>query len=132
MRRRLIAILVPLVGMTACGDSSSNPTDDCNAETLPLSAATAGPTIVDIHLEVQPSGIVILATATDPQGTANLLNIVQSVGIFPDRRCEGSPIMRTDDLSGSGVEESLVEADFRDADDNRVSGRLFASVLPQP
>lgn len=153
MRPHLIALLIPLAGFTGCDDGPGDPGNDCNADTLPLSASADAPTIVAVRLEVEANGILFLVTATDPQGTSNLLDVVQSVGIFPDRLCEGTPVVRTDDLAGSGVEESFgivvdpavdlalygaiaaasswpVEVDFEDGDGNRTFGRVFAIVVP--
>ena len=36
-------------------------------------------------------GGVLLATATDPDGTDNLLDVTQSIGVFPDLQCNGAP-----------------------------------------
>lgn len=152
MRHRLIAILVPLVVLTACEDDATDPGNECAAAGLPLSGAEAAPTIVEVGLEVQTGYIVVLATATDPQGSENLFGVLQSVGVFPDLTCAGAPIVLQDDLVGSGVQETFgtavdaqvnpalydaissatfwpVEVDFRDQDGNRTSGRVLASVV---
>jgi hypothetical protein len=119
---------------------------------LPLTGAAAGPTVTDVGLEAQASGIVVIATATDPQGTADLQDVVQVISVYPDSECAGSPIAIQDDLSGSGVEETFgtvvevsaspalyeaianaerwpVEVDFGDRDDNRTAGRVMARVI---
>jgi hypothetical protein len=107
--------------------------------------------ITDVGLEVQNEGIVVLATATDPQGSENLRDIPQIIRVFQDARCEGSPIVLQDDLVASGVEESFgtavpasngplfsaisaaaswpVELDFADADGNSTSAQVLARVL---
>jgi len=99
----------------------------------------------------QGTGIVVFATATDPQGSADLRDVLQSVGVFPDERCEGAPIVIQDDLVGSGIEETFgtaveasskqslyasiaaaatwpVELDFRDIGGNRTTGHVRARV----
>jgi len=75
--------------------------------TLPLSGDAAGPTVTDVGLEVQSSGIVVVATATDPDGTENLLGVMQSVALFRNETCEGTPITLEDDLAGSDLEETF-------------------------
>jgi hypothetical protein len=142
-------VLLPLL-FVACSESSG-PDDLCNTASLPLDGTGEGPVIVDVGLEVQPGGIVVLATATDPQGDPNLFNVVQTVGVFPDSRCEGTAITIQDDLAGSGLEESFgtavdattaatlygriaaatswpVTVDFLDVDGNRTTGRVMADV----
>jgi hypothetical protein len=126
--------------------------DRCMASMLPLTGLAAGPTVTDVGLEVQLSGIVVVATASDPQGSANLDDVVQSIGVFPDAECTGEAIVIQDDLVGSGVEETFgtvvdaaadpqlygdisnaqrwpVEVDFRDQDANRTSGRIMARII---
>ena len=62
---------------------------------------------MNIILDVRFESIVALATVTDPQGTANLLDVEQGIKVFPDLQCQGEPIFLRDDLAGSGVEESF-------------------------
>ena len=149
---RLFLMPVMVLALASCGEDSTDP-DPCGDAELPLQGAAVGPVIVDVTLEVQPGGIVVLATATDPQGSANLLNVIQSIGVFPDRDCEGDPIVVQDDLAGSGVEESFgtavdavadvtlygmiagaatwpVTVDFEDLDGNRTTGQIRAAVQP--
>lgn len=146
--KRIVLVLVAAV-LVSCDDPAA-PESRCNVAALPLGGAAAAPTIVAVSLEVQPSGIVVLVTATDPQGSANLENVTQSVGVFQDRACRTTPIVIQDDLAGSGLEESFgtivpqtsplystiaasdswpVEVDFRDSDGNRTTGRIMAEVL---
>lgn len=138
----------------ACGDDPAGPAADrCQTVALPLTGVAAGPTVVDVGLEIQPGvGVVIVATATDPQGDENLRDVLQSVGVFPDENCEGSPLTLRDDLVGSGIEETFgtavdatdrpalfaaisaaldwpVEVDFVDLDGNRTTGRTRARII---
>jgi hypothetical protein len=97
------------------------------------------------------TGIVVLATATDPQGGDNLRDVLQTIGVFPDERCEGDAILLQDDLVDSGVEESFgiaasassplfaeiaasttwpVSVDFSDLDGNRVTAHVIARIIP--
>jgi hypothetical protein len=118
---------------------------------LPLSGDSNAPLVIDVALELQQGdGVIVLATATDPQGTSNLRDVPQIVRVFQDALCERSPIVLQDDLAGSGQEESFgsaapavsqlynaiaateswpVEVDFRDADGNATSGRVRARVI---
>jgi hypothetical protein len=142
-----------------CGDDAG-PTDgagdgSCQIVDLPVRGDRDAPMVTDVALEVQETdGIVVLATATDPQGDANLEDIPQIIRVFQDARCESSPIVLVDDLVGSGVEESFgtavpvsngslysaiaaaeswpVEVDFRDADENSTVAQVSARVLPPP
>ena len=106
---------------------------------------------MDVGLEVQSSGIVVVATATDAQGSANLDSVLQTVGVYPNASCEGTPIPIQDDLVGSGVEETFgtvveasvnpalynaiaaatqwpVSVDFQDIDGNHTTGLVLAEV----
>lgn len=144
--------MVALACLGGCGSETAGPADTCGLAALPLSGSSAAPSIVAVTLEVQPSGIVVLATATDPQGTENLLGVNQVISVFPDARCTGTPRVLEDDLAGSGVEESFgtaveagadaalygaiaaaatwpVEVDFSDQDGNRTLGRVSATVI---
>jgi hypothetical protein len=146
-----IAIVVVVVMTAACGADSPGPGALCGTVALPLSAAAAGPVVVDLGLEVQSTGIVAVATATDPQGSANLANVLQTIGVFPDASCAGAAITIQDDLVGSGIEETFgtlvdesvsrplynaiaaavqwpVSVDFQDLDGNHTSGRVLAKV----
>ena len=152
MGRRSILVLLAIPVM-ACSDDATRPVEDlCDAVALPLTGPAAGPTITDVALEVQTGdGIVVLATATDPQGGENLQDVLQTVGVFPDDRCAGDPILLQDDLVDSGVEESFgsaaspssslfadiaaatswpVSVDFADVDGNRITARVNARVIP--
>lgn len=148
-------ITVPAIMLAvaaACDGTTTETRNDCDTVPLPVSGSAAAPEVVAVGLEVQPSGIVAVATATDPQGTANLLDVIQSVGVFPDPACLGMPIVIQDDLAGSGVEETFgtvvdavisptlynaiaassawpVAVDFRDRDDNRTTARVMAAVM---
>ncbi|HEX6134421.1 MAG TPA: hypothetical protein VFZ24_10670 [Longimicrobiales bacterium] len=153
VRRALVpALLAAPAG--ACGEDPVIIVDRCEAVALPLSGSADAPVVTDVGLEVQTGIIVALATATDPQGSANLSNVIQRLGVFPDPpSCRESPLILQDDLAGSGVEESFgtvvdaaanpalfnaiaaaqewpVDVDFADADGNRTTGRVRARVIP--
>jgi len=138
----------------ACGDGGVQLTENpCNTVPLPLAGDAGGPVLEDVGLEVQPGeGIILFATATDPDGSENLTDVQQSISVFPDARCQGTPVTLTDDLAGSGVEETFgtavsvadnaswyaaiaaasrwpVEVDFTDLDGNRTQGRVLARVV---
>lgn len=144
-------ISLALLG-AACTEDPAGIDDRCMATMLPLTGPANGPTVTDVGLEIQELGIVVLATATDPQGSANLEDVVQAVGVFRDKQCTGSPIVVQDDLVGSGIEETFgtvveaaadpvlyeaiataqrwpVEVDFQDRDSNRTAGRVMARVI---
>jgi hypothetical protein len=140
----------------ACGDGSEPPgiggDGSCETVDLPVRGDRDAPLITDVALEVQmDEGIVVLVTASDPQGSENLQDVPQIVRVFQDAGCVGSPIVLQDDLAYSGVEESFgvavpasdgalfsaisaaeswpVELDFRDSDDNSTSAQVLARVL---
>jgi hypothetical protein len=159
--KRILAIVVLAIGLSSCdedtvtNDGGGIPSgcydSGCTTSDLPLVGATDAPVITDVALECQAQSLVVLATATDPQGTPNLLNILQEVGVFPDVDCQGAPIIVQDDLAGSGLEESFgdaflatanqalydqicacnswpVNVRFLDANGNINSGRVLARV----
>jgi hypothetical protein len=151
----LIRILLAALslGLAACGDDSSGlDADECRVVDLPLSGDADGPLVTDVAIELQEEGdgVVVLATATDPQGSRDLRDVPQIIRVFQDPRCERSPIVMQDDLAGSGMEESFgsaapwgselynaiaameswpVEVDFRDNDGNATQGRVLARVI---
>jgi hypothetical protein len=141
--------------LVSCGEDNAGPVggDTCNVEDLPLNGEQNAPVITDVALEVQPgTGIVVLVTAADPQGSENLQDVLQIVRVFQDARCDGSPIVLQDDLAYSGVEESFgtavpssnqslyntiavadtwpVAVEFSDANGNTTSGRVMARIIP--
>ena len=143
-----------LTTLSACGGGTDPITDDlCMVESLPFSGGANAPAVTDIGLELQPNeGAVVVATVNDPQGGANLRDVVQSVGVFPDSRCEGTPLVVRDDFVDVNVEETFgtavsvatqpevyaaidaslrwpVEVDFVDLDGNRTRGRLLARLI---
>ena len=143
--------LLSFLALANCDNGPVEPANLCATVPLPLHGAAAGPVVVDVGLEVQPGIIVVVATATDPQGTTNLGGLLQSVGVFANARCEGSPLTIQDDLAGSGVEETFgtavdslvngtlynaiagattwpVTVDFQDMDGNHTIGRVLADV----
>ena len=117
---RSLALLVLALSLAACGDDdvngNQNPTpngcfdDGCTTNDLPFTGGTDFPTVTNVTLECQSQSVVVLATVSDPQGTANLLNVIQTVGVYPDADCVGTSIDLQDDLAGSGLEESFGDA----------------------
>jgi hypothetical protein len=92
-----------------CG-GSADPTvseSQCALVALPFSGSVDAPTVTDVGLEVQPGGIVPVATASDPQGFDDVRDVSQFIGVYPDARCEGMPVTVSDDLAGSGIEETF-------------------------
>ena len=151
--RLIITTLVLLLLGVSCGDNPAPTAEDiCQTVPLPLSGDPAGPTVTDVALEPQSGdGVVVLATATDPEGTDNMLGVLQTVGVFPDPVCQGSTIVLQDDLACSGCEESFgiavpptnqslyneiaaaqtwpVTLDFSDLEGHRIQGRVLARVI---
>jgi hypothetical protein len=153
MTMRTVLSLLALFALTTCDNNPVEPPNLCGTVPLPFHGEPAGPVVVDVGLEVQAGGTVLVATATDPQGTANFGDLLQSAGVFPDTRCEGSPLFLQDDLAGSGVEETFgtvvdasinaelygdiasaaswpVTVDFQDLDGHHTIGRVMAAVRP--
>ncbi len=150
MIRNLSSVL--FLAIASCSDNAGAAGDDsCQAEGLPLMGNPDAPVVTDVALEPQAGeGIVVLATVTDPQGSDNMENVFQTIRVFQDARCQGSPIVIQDELSCSGCEQSFgtavpatnhalfsaiaaaeswpVAVDFRDIDDNSTSGRVLARV----
>lgn len=154
VRRIHVWLLLMGVGSgLGCGEDPSAPADPCGLQDLPLQGQVSGPTVTDVALEDQGGQrIVVLVTATDPQGDADLVGVVQTLRVFRSNACEGAPIVLQDDLAGSGVEESFgtavdtttdaplyrdisasdwwpVELSFKDAGGNTVEGRVAARVF---
>jgi hypothetical protein len=142
-------ISLPLL---SCGDSPTSSSSLCETAPLPLAGAANAPTVTDVGLEIQTGGVVLVATASDPQGDGNVQGVLQTIGVFPDDRCAGAPIVMQDDLAYSGVEETFgtvvsssdnpglyntiaaaanwpVEVDFVDLDGNQTTGRVRARVI---
>ena len=149
---RILCGILSLLIVSCSDDAGTNGADSCQVVDLPLTGNPDAPVVTDVALEAQAGdGIVVLATATDPQGSDDLRDVLQTVRVFQDVRCELSPIVLQDDLAGSGVEESFgiavpatnqslfatiaeaeswpVAVEFRDIDDNSTSGRVLARVL---
>ena len=145
----LALVSLPLL---SCGDSPIDSSSQCETVALPLAGATGAPTVTDVGLEIQTAEVVLVATATDPQGGENVRDVLQTIGVFPDDRCLGDPIVLQDDLVDSGVEETFgtvvtsadnpglyntingatswpVEVDFVDLDGNRTTGRVRARII---
>ena len=136
----------------SCGDSPTSSSSLCETVALPLAGAANAPTVTDVGLEIQTGGVVLVATASDPQGDGNVQDVLQTIGVFPDDRCIGVPIVLQDDLANSGVEETFgtvftstdnpglyntiaaaanwpVEVDFVDIDGNQTTGRVQARII---
>jgi hypothetical protein len=150
---RSVSTFVLLLIVSCSGDNAGPAgTDSCHAVELPVTGASNGPVLTDVALEPQSGeGVVVLATATDPQGSENLRDVMQIIRVFQDSRCEASPIVLQDDFAYSGVEESFgiavpasnqalfsaiasadqwpVAIEFRDIDDHSTSARVFARVI---
>jgi hypothetical protein len=153
MIRRVLVLTCVAASLAACDDDETGTgVGACGTASLPLSGDADGPTVTDVGLEVQASGIIVVATASDPQGSDNMRNVLQSVGVFPDDTCQGAPVVLQDDLAYSGVEETFgtavdaqgdpdlynaiktapnwpEEVTFKDLDGNRVSGRVKARII---
>lgn len=151
--RRLYVPLFLSLSLLSCGDdATTDPVDVCQTVPLPLVGSQGAPTVTDVALDPQVGeGVVVLATATDPEGTDNMLTVVQTIGVFPDEVCEGPPIVLRDDLACSGCEESFgiavssdnqslfaniaasvtwpVTVDFSDLDGHHTTGRVRARVV---
>ena len=151
MIRRLSSVF--FLSVVSCSDNATTDgSDSCQIVDLPLTGGSNAPVVTDVALEPQSGeGIVVLATAADPQGSENLRGVPQIIRVFQDARCETSPIVLEDDLAASGVEESFgiavpatnqalfnaiaaaeswpVEVDFRDIDENSTSARVLAIIL---
>lgn len=97
-------------------------------EALPLEGQANGPTVTDVVLEDQGgTRIVLHVTATDPQGTVDLIDVNQTVRVFRNTRCEGDPILLQDDLAGSGIEET-----FGTVTDVTMDPALHAEIAGSP
>jgi hypothetical protein len=119
---------------------------------LPLAGATNAPTVTAVGLELQAEEIILVATASDPQGSENVQGVQQAISVFPNTRCQGAPIVLRDDLAYVDVEETFgtvvtsasnpslfnaivgasawpVELDFTDIDGNRTHGRVLARII---
>lgn len=146
--------LLFIATLAACGGGTDPAEEDlCMIQSLPFSGGPDAPAVTDIGLELQPTeGAVVVATVSDAQGGSNLEDVIQSVGVFPDARCEGTPLVVHDDFIDVGVEETFgtavdidehpdiysaidaslrwpVEVDFVDLDGNRTKGRLSARLI---
>jgi len=146
------ALLLGLGAGCSDDDEVTNPVDQCGAVALPLQGSAEAPSVTDVGLEVQTSGIVVVATVFDPQGSENLRDLLQTIGVFPDGLCASTPITIQDDIAASGVEETFgtvvvaadnpalysaiaasnswpVEVDFVDVDGHRTTGRVRARII---
>ena len=161
-RLGLKSFVVPIalaLGLGSCNEESATNTGmtdncyegGCSTRDLPLVDGPDAPALLEVKLECQDHAVVLLATASDPQGTDNLRNILQTFGVYPDKDCQGTTLTVQDDFFGVGVEESFgdavvrathpalydqicgcprwpVQAQLIDADGNTTSGRVVANV----
>jgi len=151
VRTGVVALIVG--GLLSCSEDSTPSAAECVLDPLPLEGQVNAPTVTDVGLEDQGGEFIVLhVTASDPQGSADLIDVNQTVGVFRNTRCEGTPILLQDELAGSGIEESFgtvvdvttdpelysaiaraetwpVELNFRDIGGNAVSGRVAARVF---
>ena len=133
--RHLLAgtlLLALCLAAAACGDDGVEPeANQCDLRALPFADAPNGPLILDVGLEVQVGeGIIVVATASDPQGSDNLDDVLQSVGVYPDDGCRGTPLTVVDDLGGSGIEEAFGTAVSVDTDPALVAAITAAVSWP--
>ena len=103
--RNWMLVIGAAVAVSAC--DADRERAGCDAAALPVQGASDAPIVTSVILEVSDAGVTVLATATDAQGSANLLDVTQSVGVYADDTCGGTTIVIEDDLSGSGVEEAF-------------------------
>ncbi|MFL5401904.1 MAG: hypothetical protein ACJ8BF_03720 [Gemmatimonadales bacterium] len=150
--RPLLAPILLWICVLSCGyKTPTGVPDPCQSASLPIFGAQGAPTVKDVALEAQTDGVVVLATATDPEGTDNMLHVVQTIGVFPDFECKGPPILVQDDLACSDCEESFgiavptsnqslynqisgatgwpVTVEFSDIDGHKTSGRVLARIV---
>jgi hypothetical protein len=139
--------------LISCGESLTEADPDlCAPAALPLSGPANSPTITDVGLEVTSDGIILVATASDPQGSANVQDVEQAIGVFPNARCDGQPIVLRDDLAYVDIEETFgpvvtassnaplfnaiadattwpVQVEFADIDGNKTLGQVRARII---
>ena len=138
-------------GGTNNGTAANCYAGGCQTRDLPLTDSADAPTLLEVKLECQPSSVVVLATATDPQGSANLQDVQQTIGVYPDENCVGTPLTVQDDFVGADIEESFgdvltragnpalydhicgcnrwpVQVQLVDADGHTTNGRVVAVV----
>src|SRR3954470_13209426 len=108
MRLTIPTLALLLAGVSCSGDPAPTANDICQTVDLPLHGDPDGPTVVDAVLEPQTGdGLVVLATVTDPGGVDNMRDVLQTIGVFPDAVCQGTPIMVQDHLGCTDCEESF-------------------------
>lgn len=132
-----IPAVAALLAASACAAESTAPTpkpssDHCQYVTTPFAGSANAPRITSVVLEVQSSVIVAAATATDPQGTANVRDVQQSFSVYRNAGCDGTPILLRDDLAESGQEETFGTAVDKSLDPvlySQIAGASFWPVL---
>ena len=135
------------------GIAADSGAPSCGAEP-PLRGDPAAPVLVGVRLECQEGRYLnLMATVTDPQGDADLQEVPQVFDVFDGPDCTRARWVVTDDLAGSGQEESFgviferdmaptvfdticaserwpVRARLKDASGNRTEGLVSAVVTP--
>ena len=124
------SVLALCVVALACDEPTDPLLPGCEPAELPVQGHANAPIVVDVALEVQGDRVVVLATATDPQGSADLADVEQTIRVHEERACEGGEVTLADDLSESGVEEAFGTAFTRD--DNASRFDFLASVATWP
>jgi len=131
LRVSLAVLLAAAVIASGCSDDDDDDddgNDSCNTEALPVMDHADGPVLTDIVLECQSGQYLnILATITDPQGSANLDQVNQRIVMYGRPDCEGTLQYEVTDDVSSGQEESfgiVLERDTNPA--------LFDSICAAP
>jgi len=158
---RFAVLFALAMGVVSCDDNTVNTSNGvpnqcydggCQTSTLPLVGGADAPSLLAVKLECQDHAVVVLATADDPQGGANLHTVLQTIGVYPDKDCLGAALTVQDNFVDVGVEESFgdavvrmnnptlydricgcnswpVQAQLEDVDGNATSGRVVANVI---
>ena len=160
MRFQLGAITLPLVTLAfaACSSdpepgSTANTEISCEVASLPLASNADGPTVERLTLLCETGGqLVPELVIVDPQGDADLQDVVQTLGVYAAKDCAGDVFEIEDDVSESGQPEWFgtvvdradepalydticassswpVELQVRDASGNEVNGVVEAVVV---
>ena len=108
-------LIVLAFGLVSCEDDGAmdNGTmndcydGECSTRNLPLVDGSDAPSLLEVKLECQDPEVVVLATATDPHGSANLQDVLQTIGVHSDKSCQGTTLTVQDDFVGVEIEESF-------------------------
>ena len=129
-RLMAIALVAPFFFHCTAGDPTAPQVDMCNASALPLAGDIAGPTVTDVRLQFEGSFIVAHAIATDPDGTDDLVNVLQQITVFQDDRCTGGFIILRETLMASGMDQSFGIAVTFNEDQSLYNELVFAVTWP--